>query len=102
MQPMSREVWIDKQLNDYSDVNPLEDFKAGVMATASITRAAIQVPCHPAGSDTGMHRNLGVNVFLREAGEASEKDTRQALIDIVRSAAEYAHKDAKCELPSKL
>ncbi|MFD7549278.1 hypothetical protein [Streptomyces sp. NPDC059816] len=102
MQPMNREDWISKQLNDYTDGNPLEDFKAGVMATASISRAAVQVPCHPEGRNTGMHSNLGVNVFLREAGEASDKDTRQALIDIVRSAAEYAHKDAKCELPSKL
>ncbi|MFD8939388.1 hypothetical protein ACFV0R_29775 [Streptomyces sp. NPDC059578] len=102
MQPMERENWISKQLNDSADDNPLVDFKAGLTATASTTRAGIQVPCDPKPGTLGGRNNLGVNVFLHEAGEASDKDTRQALIDIVRSAAEYAHKDAKCELPSKL
>ncbi|MFD5554098.1 hypothetical protein ACFWIA_09695 [Streptomyces sp. NPDC127068] len=102
IQEMSREDWIGHHMNNFSDEHPLLDFKAGLTATASISKAGIQTPCFPKGRYVGGRHNLFIDVYLREAGEASDKDTRQALIDIVRSAAEYAHKDAKCELPSKL
>ncbi|WP_405641623.1 hypothetical protein [Streptomyces uncialis] len=95
--------WIDNYVNQQRfEDHELSDFKAGDKGVASIRTAGISVPCIPDGKVIGGQYNLSTVVTLKQDNDSDDGDTRQALIDIARSAAEYAHKKAKCELPSKL
>ncbi|MFC4612284.1 hypothetical protein ACFO9E_31710 [Streptomyces maoxianensis] len=95
--------WADDQIvANGPDKRPLKTFNAGNGAVASSRTSAILVPCTPPGQIPGGEYDLTVVVTLKQKSESSDAKTRQSLIDLVRSAAEYAHKNARCDLPSKL
>ncbi|MFD4832514.1 hypothetical protein ACFWPV_22035 [Streptomyces uncialis] len=99
----SSQLWIDNYVDPYRPEDyPLREFKAGDKGVASIRTAGIFAPCIPDGKIIGGQYNISTVVALNRDSDSDDGDTRQALIDIARSAAEYAHKKAECELPSKL
>lgn len=92
----------DQILANSPDKHPLRSFDAGNGAVSSSRTSAILVPCTPPGQIPGGEYDLSVVVTLKQNSESSETKTRQSLINLVRSAAEYAHKNARCDLPAKL
>ncbi|MEU0688267.1 hypothetical protein [Streptomyces uncialis] len=99
----SSQRWIENHVDPFRPEDyPLREFKAGDIGVASIRTAGIFAPCIPDGKIIGGQYNISTVVALDRDNDSDDSDTRQALIDIARSAAEYAHKKAKCELPSKL
>ncbi|MER6913034.1 hypothetical protein ABT354_15305 [Streptomyces sp. NPDC000594] len=75
-------------------------FKAGYGGVSSTGGGAIYLPCfkdHPEGLGS-----LSVSVNLRQGSRAAPKETKAAAEFLVRRAAAFAHKDAGCDLPSRL
>ncbi|MFJ4771824.1 hypothetical protein ACIP88_22400 [Streptomyces uncialis] len=96
------ETWVNQVvLQREPNRDSLKPFDAGDKALASSRVAAILVPCTPREvSDFTAH--MSVTVALKQLTDKVDEQVRESLTDIARSAAEYAHERAKCELPSKL
>ncbi|MEV5340581.1 hypothetical protein AB0K93_19215 [Streptomyces sp. NPDC052676] len=103
MRAESARSWVDSEIKQYAgDPSRLTSFEAGERGVASPSVAAVFVPCVSRGVIPGGQYNLSVVVHLKEPGEVSAARTRSALIDLARSAATYAHSEAKCEMPSRI
>ncbi|WP_371662328.1 hypothetical protein [Streptomyces sp. NBC_00280] len=77
-------------------------FGAGLKGVSNAQVAAIWVPCYASEESTKDPWSMTVLAFAMEPLEASDKEARQTLIDLATTFARQAHKDAKCDLPSKL
>ncbi|THC41808.1 hypothetical protein [Streptomyces sp. A1499] len=77
-------------------------FAAGVHGIASPSKAAAFIPCVPKGQIPGGEYNLSVVVDLKKRGDSSDSQARKSLIDLTLSAADHAHRAAKCTLPSMI
>ncbi|MFJ3796493.1 hypothetical protein ACIPSJ_09400 [Streptomyces sp. NPDC090088] len=77
-------------------------FDAGVKGVSNTEVAAIWVPCYAHEKTSKAQYNMTVFADALKPLVASDKEARQALIDLATSFARQAHKDAKCDLPSKL
>ncbi|WP_327697411.1 hypothetical protein [Streptomyces sp. NBC_00459] len=77
-------------------------FNAGLKGVSNAEVAAIWVPCYAGEEAQKAPWNMSVAAFSVEPLEASDKEARQTLIDLATTFARQAHKDAKCDLPSKL
>ncbi|MFC8274879.1 hypothetical protein ACFUJR_20550 [Streptomyces sp. NPDC057271] len=81
-----------------------EEFDAGSLGVVDFPglKAAILVPCSAPGTVVGGSFSLSVVVNLRPYDGANEEKVRQRLVDLAVGAAQFAHKDARCDLPSEL
>jgi hypothetical protein len=103
MRAESAQSWIESEIEQYAD-NPsrLTSFERDGRGVASPSVAAVFVPCVSQGVIPGGQYNLSVVVHLKEPGEASGAEKRSALIALARSAATYAHSEARCDVPSRV
>ncbi|MFB7332666.1 hypothetical protein ACFC00_13560 [Streptomyces adustus] len=77
-------------------------FNAGLKGVSNAEVAAIWVPCYAHEKTSKQPWNMTVFAHALKPLEVSDKEARQTLIDLTTSFARQAHKDAKCDLPSKL
>lgn len=77
-------------------------FNAGVKGVSNAEVAAIWVPCYASEKASKQPWNMTVFALVHKRLKASDKEARQTLIDLATDFARQAHKDAKCDLPSKL
>ncbi len=85
-----------------NDGGEITYFDAGVKGLSNTEIAAIWMPCYAHERASNSQYNMTVSAFAIAPLEASDKEARQTLIDLAISFARKAHKDAKCDLPSKL
>ncbi|MCX4235998.1 hypothetical protein [Streptomyces ortus] len=78
------------------------NFNAGVKGVSNAEVAAIWVPCYASEKGSKQPWNMTVFALVHHPLEASDKEARQTLKDLATDFARQAHKDAKCDLPSKL
>jgi hypothetical protein len=93
--------WVKEVLANQSTAVPassLVPFAAGDKAVASSKLAAVYLPC--VGNGAGAH--LSVVVELRRTGGATEAELRDGLVALAKGAALSAHRNAKCDAPSKV
>ncbi|MGC5565614.1 hypothetical protein ACPYPG_22620 [Streptomyces sp. FR-108] len=93
--------WADREIPPNSGGDRTY-FNAGAKGISNAEVAAIWVPCY--ANEKTSKRPWNMTVFARSYGalEASDKKARQTLITLATDFARKAHKDAKCDLPSKL
>ncbi|MEU0270966.1 hypothetical protein [Streptomyces sp. NPDC006307] len=96
--------WVKEALNTQSA--EVEKFSAGAMGVLHGGKAAILVPCSssaklPGGIFRGSY-SLSVQVELHDYDRPASQKVRQGVTDLALGAAQYAHKRAKCNLPSDL
>ncbi|PSM38900.1 hypothetical protein C6Y14_34895 [Streptomyces dioscori] len=77
-------------------------FAAGLKGVSNAEVAAIWVPCYASEKTSKQPWNMTVLADALKPLETSDKEARQTLIDLATDFARQAHKDAKCDLPSKL
>jgi hypothetical protein len=77
-------------------------FDAGLKGASNAEVAAIWVPCYASEESSKDPWSMTVLALALEPLEASDKEARKTLIDLATVFARQAHKDAKCDLPSKL
>ncbi|MFH8468746.1 hypothetical protein [Streptomyces sp. NPDC017991] len=77
-------------------------FEAGLKGVSNSEVAAIWVPCYAKEKASKKPWNMTVLADALKPLEASDEKARQTLIDLATDFARQAHKDAKCDLPSKL
>ncbi|MFG2497295.1 hypothetical protein ACGFSB_03620 [Streptomyces sp. NPDC048441] len=77
-------------------------FDAGIRGVSSSNLAGIYVPCYTRERSSKQAHNLNVIALAIEPLQGSEKTKRQKLIALALDYAHTAHKQAKCDLPSKL
>ncbi|MCW8097342.1 hypothetical protein [Streptomyces tauricus] len=77
-------------------------FNAGVKGVSNAEVAAIWVPCYASEKASKQPWNMTVFALVHKRLKASDKEARQTLIDLATDFARQAHKDAKCDLPSRL
>ncbi|WP_328431945.1 MULTISPECIES: hypothetical protein [unclassified Streptomyces] len=85
-----------------NDGGKISYFNAGLKGISNSEVAAIWVPCYDHEKTSNARYNMTVFADALKPLEASDKEARQTLIDLATSFARQAHKDAKCDLPSKL
>ncbi|MFJ2111013.1 hypothetical protein ACIOEX_03655 [Streptomyces sp. NPDC087850] len=97
-------LWSNRTVSNNSDIGAREfdSFNAGEKSISSYRFAAIYVPCVPDGILIGGTYNLSVEVRATQHSSASKSVTKRSLAEIALSAARRAHKQAQCDLPSKL
>lgn len=93
--------WAEDEIPPNSGGNPTY-FDAGVKGVSHTELAAIWVPCYSSESASKQPWNMTVFALAHKHLEASDDEARQKLIDLATDFARQAHKDAKCDLPSKL
>ncbi|MCX5437643.1 hypothetical protein OHO83_27585 [Streptomyces sp. NBC_00569] len=91
--------WVKTTAINNNSVGSLTPFTAGDKAAASGNFAAIFLPCISERKNQSPQYNISLTVELGRPGDTS---TRAGLIDLVESAASYAHKKARCNIPPKL
>lgn len=98
------ELWREGVVADNESLSAgqARDFSAGDSALSGDSFAAIYVPCVPSGTIPGGNYSLSVQVRAVQRSAAPADAAQQSLVKLVLSAAEHAHKQAKCDLPSKL
>ncbi|MCX5422852.1 hypothetical protein [Streptomyces sp. NBC_00078] len=85
-----------------NDGGKISYFNAGLKGVSNAEVAAIWVPCYAHEKTSKQPWNMTVFALALKPLEASDKEARQTLIDLATSFARQAHKDAECDLPSKL
>lgn len=93
--------WVKDVVANQSTAAPassLTPFAAGDGAVASSKLAAVHLPCVGKGAGA----SLSVVVELRQPGGAPEAELRDGLVALAKSAALSAHRNAKCDAPSKV
>ncbi|MER5494949.1 hypothetical protein [Streptomyces sp. NPDC002490] len=95
-------AWLKGDFNEEVKRESLTSFKAGDDAAASSRGAGIQIPCFANKRTPNPQENIHISISLTNGSDAGAEKTRKALIDILRSSAAHAHKEMKCDLPSKL
>ncbi|MFG3033950.1 hypothetical protein ACGFZJ_36295 [Streptomyces sp. NPDC048253] len=93
--------WVKGTAANDASVASLKPFATGKTAVASDRFAAVFVPCTSEGKIPGGQYNLSVSVELKQAGDSSASATRNALIDLVKSAGSFAHDKALCDMAFK-
>ncbi|MEV7140013.1 hypothetical protein [Streptomyces tauricus] len=93
--------WADREIPPNSGGDRTY-FNAGVKGVSNAEVAAIWVPCYASERASKQPWNMTVFALVHKPLEASDKQARQTLIDLATDFARQAHKDAKCDLPSKL
>ncbi len=94
--------WLKGTATNDASVRSLTPFEAGDTAIASDRFAGLFLPCASAGKIPGGQYNISVSVELKRQKETDQKAARTRLIDLVKSAASYAHSKAKCDIPSNV
>ncbi|MEU0999302.1 hypothetical protein [Streptomyces tibetensis] len=92
--------WADHNLPPTS--GKITYFDAGVKGVSTSDLAAIYVPCYASETKTKQPHNLTVFAHALEDLQGSDSEDRQKLLDLATAFGRYAHKEAKCDLPSKL
>ncbi|MCW8097341.1 hypothetical protein [Streptomyces tauricus] len=77
-------------------------FNAGLKGVSNSEVAAIWVPCYANEKVNNQPWNMTVLADALRPLKTSDKKARQILIDLAIDFARQAHRDAKCDLPSKL
>ncbi|MGW5865805.1 hypothetical protein ACWFRJ_26885 [Streptomyces sp. NPDC055239] len=77
-------------------------FDAGLKGTSASNLAGIYVPCFSPGKVGELPYNLTVFANAEQSLVGSEKVKRQKLVNLALDYAHTAHKQAKCDRPSKL
>jgi hypothetical protein len=85
-----------------NDGGKITYFDAGLKGVSNPEVAAIWVPCYAHEKTSKTRYNMTVFAHALKPLDASDNKARQTLIDLATSFARQAHKDAKCDLPSKL
>ncbi|WP_432117825.1 hypothetical protein [Streptomyces sp. bgisy032] len=99
----SPETWTEHEVRQNAKKSAaLTSFEAGTKGVVSSSMAAVLVPCISAGKIPGGQYDLSVVVQMSEMAQSNDAKTRSALIGLAKSAAAYAHAEAKCDLPSKV
>jgi hypothetical protein len=97
------DAWESEVFGDESDGRrKATRFAAGVRGIAYPDKAAAFIPCVPKGQIPGGGYNLSVVVDLKKRGDSGDSQSRKSLIDLTLSAADHAHRAAKCTLPSRM
>ncbi|MFE5023534.1 hypothetical protein ACFRAO_09515 [Streptomyces sp. NPDC056656] len=91
--------WVKTTAISNNSVGSLTPFAADDKAAASGKFAAIFLPCISEKKNQSPQYNISLTVELGRPGDAS---TRAGLIDLVESAASYAHNKARCNMPLEL
>lgn len=96
--------WARSTIADRKTAYPddFEDFTAGNGGVVSIRKAAILLPCVSAGKIPGGEYSISISVNLNRQAERSEAAVKDGLKALALSTAHFVHKDAKCDLPSRL
>ncbi|PSM38901.1 hypothetical protein C6Y14_34900 [Streptomyces dioscori] len=77
-------------------------FNVGLKGIYNSKFAAIWVPCYAHEKTSKSRYNMTVFADALKPLDASDKEAREILKDLATDFARQAHKDAKCDLPSKL
>jgi hypothetical protein len=93
--------WVAEGIGDEL-VPRAKSFKAGDMGVIAGGKAAVLVPCSAPGSVVGGSYSLSVVVNLRNHTDVDQPKLEERLVDLALGAARFAHKDARCDLPSKI
>ncbi|MFI1413158.1 hypothetical protein ACH4Y0_25050 [Streptomyces sp. NPDC020707] len=93
--------WADREIPPNSGGDRTY-FNVGVKGVSNAEVAAIWVPCYASEKGSKQPWNMTVFALVHHPLEASDKEARQTLKDLATDFARQAHKDAKCDLPSKL
>lgn len=94
-------AWADDTLPPTSG-GKITYFNAGIKGVSTADLAAIYVPCYRSEKTSKSRYNMTVFAHALKPLESSDKEARQTLIDLATAFARQAHKDAKCDLASKL
>ncbi|MER7842297.1 hypothetical protein ABTY98_42095 [Streptomyces sp. NPDC096040] len=93
--------WADTEIAPNSG-GKVTYFDAGLKGVSNTEVAAIWVPCYAHETTSKKPWSMTVFAHALKPLEASASESRKTLIDLATSFARQAHKDAKCDLPSKL
>jgi hypothetical protein len=93
--------WVDDELPPSLE-GKRTYFNAGIKGVSTADQAAIYVPCYSSERASKQAHNLTVFALALKPLESADKEARQTLIDLATDFARSAHKEAKCDLPSKL
>lgn len=93
--------WADHEIPSTAK-GKLTDFNAGIKGVSTADVAAIYVPCYSRERESNEPYSLTVLAHALEPLEVSAGEERQTLVKLATDFARQAHKDAKCDLPSKL
>ncbi|MFF2508409.1 hypothetical protein ACFVTY_34360 [Streptomyces sp. NPDC058067] len=88
--------WVKTTAISNNSLGSLTPFSADEKTAASGKFAAIFLPCISEKRNQSPQYNISLTVELGRPGDAS---TRAGLIHLVESAASYAHKKARCNMP---
>ena len=92
--------WADHELPPIE--GKVDDFSAGMKGISATNLAAIYVPCYSREKVSKEPYSLTVYAEAPQGLEGSNEEGRQALIELATAVGRYVHKEAKCDLPSKL
>ncbi|MFJ8937995.1 hypothetical protein ACIRL0_20110 [Streptomyces sp. NPDC102365] len=93
--------WAETEIPPNSGGTPT-NFEAGLKGVSNSEVAAIWVPCYANEKTSKQPWNMTVLADALKPLEASDNEARQTLIELATDFARQAHKDAKCDLSSKL
>ncbi|MGA5216697.1 hypothetical protein ACPCAE_11565 [Streptomyces cinereoruber] len=81
-----------------------EEFEAGALGVVDLPslKAAVLTPCSAPGTVVGGSYSISTVVHLRSHDGANDAKVKQRLVDLAVEAARFAHRNAKCDLPSGL
>ncbi|MFJ4872488.1 hypothetical protein [Streptomyces sp. NPDC088757] len=95
--------WVAEAL-DEERTEGAEEFEAGALGVVDLSslKAAVLTPCSAPGTVVGGSYSISTVVHLRPYDGADGAKVKQRLVDLAVEAARFAHKSAKCDLPSGL
>ncbi|MPY30726.1 hypothetical protein FNH09_05170 [Streptomyces adustus] len=97
---MSWEQWAEQELPPTT--GKVTYFSAGIKGVSTSDLAAIYVPCYSSETNTKQPHNLTIFAHALKSLKGSDSEVRQELIRLAESFGRYAHREAKCDLPSRL
>ncbi|MFJ3778451.1 hypothetical protein ACIPX0_42905 [Streptomyces sp. NPDC090075] len=97
---VSWQKWVEHELPPTK--GKVTYFSSGLKGISATNIAAIYVPCYASEQNSQLPYSLTVYAQAPKGLRGSEEKERQTLIDLATTFGRYAHKDAKCDLPSKL
>lgn len=93
--------WVKDEIPP-NDGGKIDYFDAGLKGVSNAEVALIWVPCYSSEKQSKQPWSMTVLADALKPLDVSDKEARQTLIDLATDFARQAHKDAKCDLPSKL
>ncbi|GGR45926.1 hypothetical protein GCM10010497_56650 [Streptomyces cinereoruber] len=93
--------WVTEALGE-ERTERSEEFEAGALGVVDLPglKAAVLTPCSAPGTVVGGSYSISIVVHLRSHDGANDAKVKQRLVDLVVEAARFAHRNAKCDLPS--